>query len=288
MFPAPIAERSLSVRLAYASCVALVLALWLLPLAGVALTSVRSVEDLNRGNFWGWPSELMLENYAAVLTGSRMGQFILNSILITVPAVAGAVALATMAGFALAKHEFAGSRVLLMIFVAGNLVPFQALMIPVRDLMIGLGLYDTRWALIAFHVAFQTGFCTLFMRNFIRELPDALIETARMEGAGELKVLWHVVLPLVRPALAAVSVLVFTFIWNDYFWALVLAQSDEVRPLTAGLQSLRGMWQTSWQLVSAASILAALPPVALFFLMQRHLIAGLSFSTRPANSGSGS
>ena len=283
MFPAPIAERSLSVRLAYASCVALVLALWLLPLAGVALTSLRSVEDLNRGNFWGWPSELMLENYAAVLTGSRMGQFILNSILITVPAVAGAVALATMAGFALAKHEFAGSRVLLMIFVAGNLVPFQALMIPVRDLMIGLGLYDTRWALIAFHVAFQTGFCTLFMRNFIRELPDALIETARMEGAGELKVLWHVVLPLVRPALAAVSVLVFTFIWNDYFWALVLAQSDEVRPLTAGLQSLRGMWQTSWQLVSAASILAALPPVALFFLMQRHLIAGLSFSTRPSS-----
>jgi multiple sugar transport system permease protein len=283
VFPAPIAERSLSVRLAYASCVALVLALWLLPLAGVALTSLRSVEDLNRGNFWGWPSELMLVNYAAVLTGSRMGQFILNSILITVPAVAGAVALATMAGFALAKHEFAGSRVLLMIFVAGNLVPFQALMIPVRDLMIGLGLYDTRWALIAFHVAFQTGFCTLFMRNFIRELPDALIETARMEGAGELKVLWHVVLPLVRPALAAVSVLVFTFIWNDYFWALVLAQSDEVRPLTAGLQSLRGMWQTSWQLVSAASILAALPPVALFFLMQRHLIAGLSFSTRPSS-----
>ena len=106
---------------------------------------------------------------------------------------------------------------------------------------------------------------------------------ARSYTGWQVKVLWHVVLPLVRPALAAVSVLVFTFIWNDYFWALVLAQSDEVRPLTAGLQSLRGMWQTSWQLVSAASILAALPPVALFFLMQRHLIAGLSFSTRPSS-----
>jgi multiple sugar transport system permease protein len=261
----------------YAGCVVLVLLVWLAPLAGIALTSVRSIEDLNRGNFWGWPSRLELGNYAAVLTGSRMGQFILNSVLITVPAVAGAVALATMAGFALAKHEFPGNRLVLMVFVAGNLVPFQSLMIPVRDLMIGLGLYDTRWALIVFHVAFQTGFCTLFMRNFIRELPDALIEAARMEGAGELKVLWHVVLPLVRPALAAVSVLLFTFVWNDYFWALVLAQSDEVRPLTAGLQSLRGMWQTSWQLLSAASLLAALPPVALFFLMQRHLIAGLSW-----------
>jgi multiple sugar transport system permease protein len=283
VFPAPIADRSLAVRTAYVATVAVVLLVWLLPLGGVALTSVRSIEDLNRGNFWGWPSELRLENYAAVLTGSRMGRFILNSFLITLPAVAGAVALATLAGFALAKHRFAGNRVLLMIFVAGNLVPFQSLMIPVRDLMIGLGLYDTRWALVLFHVAFQTGFCTLFMRNFIRELPDALLEAARMEGAGELKVLWHVVLPLVRPALAAVSVLVFTFVWNDYFWALVLAQSDEVRPLTAGLQSLRGMWQTSWQLVSAASILAALPPVALFFGMQRHLIAGLTFSTRPSS-----
>jgi multiple sugar transport system permease protein len=146
--------------------------------------------------------------------------------------------------------------------------------------MIALGLYDTRWALIVFHIAFQTGFCTLFMRNFIRALPDALIEAARLDGAGELKVLWHVVLPLVRPAMAAIAVLVFTFVWNDYFWSLVLVQSDDVRPLTAGLQSLRGMWQTSWPLVSAASLLAALPPVVLFFLMQRHLITGLTFSAR--------
>lgn len=277
-FPARIESRP--ARALYAAAVALLLALWLLPLAGVALTSLRSAEDLAQGNFWGWPDSLALGNYAEVLAGSRMPRFFLNSLLVTLPAVAGAIALSAMAGFALAKHELPGSRVLLAVFVAGNLVPFQALMIPVRDLVIALGLYDTRWGLILFHVAFQTGFCTLFMRNFIRELPDALLEAARMEGAGELRVFWYVVLPLVRPALAAVAVLVFTFVWNDYFWALVLVQSDEVRPLTAGLQSLRGMWQTSWPLVSAASLLAALPPVALFFLMQRHLIAGLTFGAR--------
>jgi multiple sugar transport system permease protein len=275
MFPAPVQTRA--GKAAWALAVAAVLAVWLLPLAAVALTSIRSAEELAAGNFWGWPQALRLDNYADVLFGSRMGLFVLNSFLITLPAVAGAVALAAMAGFVLAKHEIPGGRALLMIFIAGNLVPFQALMIPVRDLMIALGLYDTRWALIVFHIAFQIGFCTLFMRNFIRELPDSLLETARMEGAGELAVFWHVVLPLVRPAIAAVSVLVFTFVWNDYFWALVLVQSDEVRPLTAGLQSLRGMWHTSWQLVAAASILAALPPVALFFLMQRQLISGLTF-----------
>ncbi|HEX2197102.1 MAG TPA: carbohydrate ABC transporter permease [Burkholderiales bacterium] len=277
-FPAPLQSRA--AKAVYVAVTALVLGVWLLPLAGVALTSLRTAEDLSLGNVWGWPATLDLGNYAEVLGGSRMANFMLNSFLITLPAVAGALALSTMAGFALAKHEFRGSRALLMIFIAGNLVPFQALMIPVRDLVLAAGLYDSRWALIVFHVAFQTGFCTLFMRNFIRELPETLLEAARMEGAGELRVLWHVVLPLVRPALAAVAVLVFTFVWNDYFWALVLVQSDDVRPLTAGLQSLRGMWQTSWQLVSAASLMAALPPVALFFLMQRHLIAGLTFGAR--------
>ncbi len=281
MFPAPIAARAPATRIAYAVVVLACLAVWLLPLAAVALTSIRSLDDLNRGNFWGWPSNVALvANYATVLGGSNMLRFVANSFMITVPAVLATVALASMAGFALAKHPFRGNRLLLMMFVAGNLVPFQVLMIPVRDLMIALGLYDSRLALILFHSAFQTGFCTLLMRNFIRELPDTVLDAARLEGAGELAVFFRIVLPLVRPAIAAVSVLVFTFVWNDYFWALVLVQSDDVRPLTAGLQSLRGMWQTSWQLVCAGSILAALPPVAVFFTMQRQLLAGLTHRVR--------
>ena len=281
MFPAPIHRRPAAARRAYGAAVTASLFVWLLPLAAVVLTSMRSSEDLNRGNFWAWPTEVrLLENYAEVLAGSHMVQFIINSFAITVPAVIGTVVLASMAGFALAKHPFRGNRLLLMMFVAGNLVPFQILMIPVRDLVIALHLYDSRWALILFHTAFQTGFCTLFMRNFIRELPDAVLDAARMEGAGELRIFWYIVLPLIRPAMAAVSVLVFTFVWNDYFWSLVLVQSDSVRPLTAGLQSLRGMWQTSWQLLSAGSILAALPPATVFFVMQRQLVAGLTSGVR--------
>jgi multiple sugar transport system permease protein len=254
------------------------LVVWLLPLAGVALTSLHSLDDLNRGNVWSWPDELQWSNYAVVFGGSRAGRFLANSFLITIPAVAGTILISAMAGFALAKHPFRGNRLLLMVFVAGNLVPFQVLMIPVRDLVIALRLYDTQWALILFHIAFQTGFCTLFMRNFIRDLPDPLLDAARMDGAGELRLFWYVVLPLVRPAIAAMSVLIFTFVWNDYFWSLVLVQSDSVRPITAGLQSLRGMWQTSWNLVAAAALLAAIPPIAVFFVMQRQLVAGLAYA----------
>jgi multiple sugar transport system permease protein len=278
MFPTPIQKTSSATQAAYRLALPLSLILWLLPLLAVALTSIRSIEDLNRGNFWGWPTSIeFVQNYTAIFTTSPMGRFIVNSLLITIPAVAGTLALSCMAGYTLAKYNFRFSLAIFAIFIAGNFVPFQVLMIPVRDLMINvIPIYDTVWALIVFHIAFQTGFCTLFMRNFIKQLPDALIEAARIEGVSELKIFWHVVLPLVRPAIAALAVLEFTFIWNDYFWALVLVQSDDVRPITAGLQSLKGMWLASWQLISAGAIVAAIPPVVMFFLMQRHFIAGLT------------
>lgn len=277
MFPTPIEKRSLPFNLSYRVAVWISLFLWLLPLLAVLLTSARSTADINAGNYWGIPSEWMLfENYTMVFTETPMLRYLLNSIFITVPAVIGAVALSTLAGYALAKFKFRGNVALFAAFIAGNFVPFQILMIPVRDLTIGMGLYDTATGLILFHIAFQTGFCTLFMRNFIVGLPDELIEAARVEGVSEWQIFWHVVLPLVRPALAALSVLIFTFIWNDYFWALVLVQSDEVRPITAGISALKGQWMASWQLIAAGSIIAALPPVILFFAMQRHFIAGLT------------
>ena len=278
MFPTAIEKTSALTRTAYKTALPIVVLIWLLPLFAVALTSLRSIDDLNKGNFWGWPTSInFAENYGEVFTRSPMAMFLMNSVIITLCAVAGTLVLSCMAGYALAKYNFRGNLVLFSIFIAGNFVPFQILMIPVRTIMIDwIPLYDTVWALVMFHTAFQTGFCTLFMRNFIKQMPDALIEAARIEGITELKIFWYVVLPLVRPALAALAVLEFTFIWNDYFWSLVLVQSDSARPVTAGLQALKGMWLASWQLISAGSLIAAIPPVLIFFLMQRHFIAGLT------------
>lgn len=278
MFPMPLQKQSPRARAIYRTVVPVSLLIWLLPLFAIALTSTRSLDDLSRGNYWGWPTDLrIVQNYTAVFTSSPMGRYLLNSVVITLPAVVGTLAVSTMAGFALARYKFRGNIALFAVFIAGNFVPFQVLMIPVRDLFVHvIPLYDTVWALVLFHIAFQTGFCTLFMRNFIRELPDALVEAARIEGVAELRIFWHVILPLVRPALAALAVLEFTFIWNDYFWALVLVQSDSARPVTAGLQALAGQWLASWQLMSAGALIAAAPSVVIFFVMQRHFIAGLT------------
>jgi len=277
MFPTPIEKTRPATQAIYKIALPISIIVWLVPLFAVMMTSVRSLGDITSGNYWGMPTEWkILENYTTVFTATPMGLYLMNSVIITVPTVVGTIAISAMAGFALAKYPFRGNILLFAMFVAGNFIPFQILMIPVRELMVTLGMYDTYYSLILFHVAFQAGFCTLFMRNFISALPHELIEAARVEGASEFLIFYKLILPLVRPALAALAVLIFTFIWNDYFWALVLVQSDDVRPITVGLAALRGQWVASWQLISAGSIVAALPPVIMFFLMQRHFIAGLT------------
>ena len=277
MFPKPIENTNILTQSFYKTALPVVLIIWLLPLIAVALTSVRSGGDLISGNYWGWQTSFdLFENYTSVFKNTPLAQYMWNSFRVTIPTVLGAVALSCMTGFALAVYNFKGNLLIFFLFIAGNFVPFQILMVPVRDLYVQMGVYNSVWALILFHIAFQAGFCTLFMRNFIKALPRELIEAARVEGVNEFQIFWYIVIPLMKPAIAALSVLIFTFIWNDYFWATVLTQGVDSQPVTAGLYSLNGQWISQWHLVSAGSIVAALPPVVMFFTMQKHFIAGLT------------
>jgi multiple sugar transport system permease protein len=276
MFPKPIEKSTRTWQLGYQALLPTVMLLWLAPLLAVALFSIRPDSDFLVGNYWGWPSSFeMTKNYGMVF-GSAMPRYIMNSFLITIPTVIGAVALSCMTGFALGVYKFRGNLLIFFMFIAGNFVPFQILMGPVRDLTLDIGLYNTKTGLVLFHIAFQTGFCTLFMRNFIKALPHELIEAARVEGIAEWRIFWFVVLPLMKPAIAALSVLIFTFIWNDYFWAIVLTQGENAQPVTAGITSFNAQFRAMYHLMSAGSIIAALPPVLMFFLMQKHFIAGLT------------
>ena len=242
------------------------------------LVSLRSLSDLNAGNYWGIPTELnFFENYSEVFVRSPMATYFLNSLIITIPTTIITLIISSMSGFTLAIHKFKFNMFIFAMFIAGNFIPFQILLVPVRSITIQFGMYDTWYALIIFHVAFQSGFCTFFLRNFIKELPFELIEAARADGATEVYIYTKIIIPLMRPALAALGVLIFTFIWNDYFWALVLVQSDSVRPVTVGLQALRGQWVASWNLIAAGSIVCALPPVIMFFILQKQFIRGLTF-----------
>ncbi len=277
MFPKPIEKTAPWMQTSYKIMLPIALFIWLLPLIAIFMTSIRPATDINSGNVFGWPSSFeMVANYVAVFQESEAARYLLNSFKITIPTVILSVSLACLAGYALAIYKFRAALPLFFIFVAGNFVPYQILMVPVRQFSVDTGLYNTVTGIVLFHAAFQTGFCTLFMRNFIKALPFDLIESARIEGVGEFRIFWYLVLPLVRPAIAALAVLIFTFVWNDYFWATVLTQGEAAKPITAGIQALNGQFVSRWHLVSAASLMAAIPPVAMFFLMQKHFIAGLT------------
>ncbi|WP_112323524.1 carbohydrate ABC transporter permease [Oceanibium sediminis] len=277
MFPTPIEKTSRTWQISYQALLPLTLLMWLAPLLAVALFSVKPEVDFVSGGYWSMPSYFAgAENYGRVFFDSDMPRYLMNSVFITIPTVIGCIILSSMAGFALGIYKFRSNIWVFFMFVAGNFVPFQILMVPVRDLTLDLGLYNTKTGLVLFHIAFQTGFCTLFMRNFIRALPYPLIEAARVEGVAEWRIFWFVVIPLMKPAIAALSVLIFTFIWNDYFWAVVLTQGVESQPVTAGITSFNAQYRAAYHLMSAGSIVAALPPVLMFFLMQKHFIAGLT------------
>lgn len=293
MYPQPIQQASKATNIIYRFSLIFALVLWLTPLVAIFLTSMRSGDEVAKGEYWTKPENPLnfFSNISFVWNeggSTSMAQYFANSLIIVIPSVFFALALAATAGYALSKFRIRGGIWWFAMFVAGNFVPFQILMIPVKQMTQTLGLTTevTLWggmhfnltvlALILFHIAFQTGFCTLFMRNFISGLPSELIESARMDGMSEWVIFTRIILPLMRPALAALAVLEFTFIWNDYFWAITFIQDSSWKPITAGIADLKGGWLAQWHLISVASILAALPPVIMFFFLQKHFVAGLT------------
>ena len=205
-------------------------AFWLIPLALAFFTSVKSMDEImGSGAMWSIPKTWRFDNYAKVWASVGMGRYVLNTIIITVPSVVGTLAISSLAAFALAFYRFRLNKMILIMFIAGMLIPFQMLMIPVFRFTDAIGLMNTRVGVILFHVAFQLGFCTFFLRNFFRQIPFSLIEAPRIDGASDFRIFWQIIMPLAKPSLAALAVLEFTWIWNDLLWSLVLLQSDRLK-----------------------------------------------------------
>lgn len=255
----------------------LLLLVWISPILASLLTSIKTLEELNQGHYWTLPKTFSLANYIEAFTVGKFSTYFFNSLLITAPTVLAVLFFSSLNGYVLAKLRFRWNNKLMLVFLGGMLLPFQILLIPVFYLSNQfLNTYDTRLGVVLFHVAFQLGFASFFMRNFIRTIPDGIIEAARIDGCSEWRIYSTMVIPLMRPALAALATLLFTWIWNDYLWSLILIQTDQLKPITAGLQNLKGQWISSYHLQSAGAVIAAIPPVLIFAFLQKHFIRGLT------------
>ncbi|EST32133.1 carbohydrate ABC transporter permease [Streptomyces niveus] len=250
--------------------------LWLLPIALVLVTSVRTFDDIAANGLGGLPHSFTLDGFRQAWVDGGQQRALINSMLVTVPTVLITLTLASMAAFALSRYELPLRRTLLLLMLGGNLLPPQILLIPVSRISESLGLYDTLYALIGVQIGFGVGFYVFVLYGFMRSLPVEIQQAAVIDGASPWQIYSRIVLPLTKPALAALSALSFTWIFNDLLWAITVLRTDSQMPITASLIGLQGQYVSMWNVIAAGSVIAAAPTVLVFLRFQRHFVAGLN------------
>jgi len=273
--PAPVRRRRARHGWVFHAVMAPVAFLWILPLLFVILVSLRSFDDIAQNGLGTWPSSLTLGAFRTAWVGGSIGGALRNSIIVTVCTVVAVLFLSSLSAFALSRYRIPFGRAILLLMLAGNLLPPQILLIPVSKICEVLGIYDHLFALVAVQVGFGMGFFTFVLYGFMRSLPNEVFEAAKIDGAGELRTYAVMVLPLSRPALAALAALESTWVFNDLLWALTVLRTDTNFPITAALLNLQGGYTTSWNVVAAGSLIAAVPTTIVFFAFQRHFVSGL-------------
>ncbi|WP_231114501.1 carbohydrate ABC transporter permease [Lentzea aerocolonigenes] len=261
----------------------------LAPLLWAVYASLRTYEDTSVNGYFSIAKSLTLENFAKAWDIGDLPHFYWNTFLITVPALIITLLLSSMVAFGVSRFSFKFNLLLLMIFTAGNLLPQQVIVTPLWRLyrLIEVpewisdsgSLIDSPIGVVLIHIAFQSGFCTFVLSNYMKTIPYELTEAARVDGASVFRQYWQLTLPLCRPVLAALATLEFTWIYNDFLWALVLIQDGDKMPVTSALQNLKGTFFTDNNLIAAGSLLVALPTLVVFFVLQRQFVGGLTLGS---------
>src|SRR6476659_6028662 len=253
----------------------LVAGLVLIPLLATVLGGFKSLGDL-RVNPFGLPAQWEWANYWSIVSGSRYWQLLWNSLVIAVLTVALTLAASTMAAFVFAHVRFFGSTFLLRYLLLGLMFPAAAAILPLFIKIRDLGLLDSYWGVVLPQVAFGLGMSILLFRNFFRQIPVELLDAALIDGCGYIRFFRYVTLPLSRPIIATVGVIVFVHSWNNYLLPLVVLNRDSIYPWPLGIMAYQGEYSTDWQLVLAFLTLTILPAIVMFIAAQKYLVAGLT------------
>ena len=250
--------------------------LWLVPTFGLLVTSFRTVSDYSSTGWWTVftrPAQLTVENYRNLLDNPNIIGAFQNTVLITVPSAVLLVLIASLAAYAFAWGRFPGRDALFLVIVGLLVVPLQIALIPVARLYSSIGIFGQIPGVVLFHVAFGLPFAIFLLRNFFIGIPHELLEAARMDGAGELRIFFRVVLPLGLPAIASLLIFQFMWVWNDLLVALVFAQ--RAQPLTTFIQGNLRSFGSNIDIVSSGAFLQLIVPLIVFFAFQRYFVQGV-------------
>jgi multiple sugar transport system permease protein len=262
--------------------------MWLVPLLWTLYTSLRPFSATQQRGYFSWGGGVTFANFETAWK-SGFGTYLTNSAIITVPAVVLTLLLASMVAFAVSRFSWRFNTGLLILFTAGNLLPPQILAMPVYQLFKNIhlpmtvadsgSLLNTYYGVIAMNVGFQIGFCTFVMSNFMKALPMELGEAALVDGASVWRQYWSIIMPLTRPALGALATLEVIWIYNDFFWALLLIQTGDRMPVTTAINNLRGQFVNNYNLIAAGAMITVIPTLVIYLVLQRQFVAGLTLGS---------
>jgi alpha-glucoside transport system permease protein len=250
---------------------------WLMPTAGLLASSFRDPRDIAASGWWEAltdPGQWTTANYEELLENDAFTSSVWNTIAITVPATVLVVVVGALAAYAFACLEFPGRDWWFLVVVGLLVVPVQVALIPVSKLFNTLGIYGSIVGVVLFHAAFGLPFAVFLLRNFFAEIPRELLEAARLDGAGEVRLFWRVVLPLGGPAIAALSIFQFMWVWNDLLVALIFADAD-AQPMTVALQQQTRQFGSNIEVLGPGAFLTMIIPLAVFFAFQRQFVSGV-------------
>jgi multiple sugar transport system permease protein len=253
--------------------------LWVVPILFALYVALRPITETNKLGYVSLPHKLTFENFRNAWTESGMLHFFLNSVYVTVPAVLITLFLASMVAYVVSRLSFKFNVPLLILFTAGNLLPQQVIITPLYRIYLAVGIYNSISGLILINLSFQLGFCVFVLSNYMKTLPTEMDEAALLDGASLWTRYSRLTLPLVRPALAALATLLTTWIYNDFFWAITLISTGNKRPVTSALANLQGQFVANQNVIAAAALIAAIPTLVVYLLLQKQFIAGLSLGS---------
>lgn len=254
---------------------------YLLPVYVLLITGLKSFEEVNLYRMWDLPARFSLESFARAWLGSESQGFrglsgnFWNSVKLAVPATLLSALLGSVNGYVLSKWRFRGADALFTSLLFGMFIPYQSVLIPLVQVMRGLGLYGTIPGLIFVHAVYGIPITTLIFRNYYAAVPTDLVEASKIDGAGILGIYRHVILPISMPAFAVVMIWQFTSIWNDFLFGVIITPRPAVQPIMVALNNLAGSYIVEWNVQMAGALLAALPTMLVYILLGRYFMRGL-------------
>lgn len=251
--------------------------IFITPYIFAVMAAFKPLSEINSDRAWNLPSHFTFDNFRTIFSQYHFGTYLLNTALVTVILTLGQVTFSLMGAYAFARMTFPGREALFWGYLTMLMVPNVVTMIPLYVMMSKAGLVNTYWALFLPYV-FGTPYAVFLMRQYLLSIPGEILEAARLDGCGELTILWRVIVPLSRPIIVTATIISVIFSWNNFLWPLIATNSNDLQVLTVGVANFNSNFANQWNLVLAGSLVALIPMVIMFVLFQKHIINSVNLT----------